>query len=437
MAGLSYSGNMASRYLLQTLLNLLPLPPRSTLTFCAPTDTILPGQSLLAGEELVSSISNTNHITGRFRLRMQRDGNLVMYPMQYAAGVDTVYWNTGTYTAGDNVSLNLDTDGKLCLLNATAFNIRTLNVRQTVFGNPIYHLTIDADGLFQLYSHNLDQNDSWLIAYQEIKDKCHLTGLCGLNSYCIPVDQDTACNCPLGFDFIDPSQENLDCKQKSSVDDCVSTNYTIRELESIIWESDSDSVVRSSNKTECRYECLKDCNCEATLLKNQECKKQKLPLRFGRTNEGESMLTLIKISNGEMGGKERPRETLARNDSLTMIPKNNKNGLQIGILVTGVTCSTFGLIVLAVSIALIVKHYVSVFKVLSDKANGEFIEDFNLRSFTYEELEKATNGFNERRSVSMDVPDDEAILAEWVYSCFEANELLKLFSTEEVDEQAL
>ncbi|KAF2291243.1 hypothetical protein GH714_020853 [Hevea brasiliensis] len=111
---------------------------------------------------------------------MQRDGNLVMYPMQYAAGVDTVYWNTGTYTAGYNVSLNLDTDGKLCLLNATAFNIRTLNVRQTVF------------------------------------------------------DQDTACNCPLGFDFIDPGQENLDCKQKSSVDDCVSTNYTILELESIM-----------------------------------------------------------------------------------------------------------------------------------------------------------------------------------------------------------
>ncbi|KAJ9146003.1 hypothetical protein P3X46_028325 [Hevea brasiliensis] len=366
-------------------------------TFRAPTDTILPGQSLLAGEELVSSISNTNHTTGRFRLKMQRDGNLAMYPTQYAAGVDSLYWNTATFTAGDNVSLNLDTDGKLYLLNATGFNIRTLNDGQTVFGNPIYRLTIDADGLFRLYSYNLDQNGTWLVAYQDCENKCLPKGLCGLNSYCIPLDQNTKCTCPLGFDFINPGQENLGCKRKSSVDDCVSTNYTILELESITWESDSDSVVRSSNKTECRDECLRDCNCEAALFDNQECKKQKLPLRFGRTNnDGETMVTLIKISNGEMGGKERPREMPTRNDSSIMIPKNNKSGLQIGILVAGATSSTFGLIILAISVALIFKHRVSIFKVLSKKANGEFVEDFNLRSFTYEELEKATNGFNER-----------------------------------------
>ncbi|KAF2291004.1 hypothetical protein GH714_018253 [Hevea brasiliensis] len=314
-------------------------------------------------EELVSSISNTNHTTGRFRLKMQRDGELAMYPTQYAAGDDSLYWNTATYTAGDNVSLNLDTDGKLYLLNATGFNIRTLNDGQTVFGNPIYRLTIDADGLFRLYSYNLDQNGTWLVAYQDSENKCLPKGLCGLNSYCIPLDQDTKCTCPLGFDFINPGQENLGCKRKSSVDDCVSTNYTILELESITWESDSDSVVRSSNKTECRDECLRDCNCEAALFDNQECKKQKLPLRFGRTNnDGETMVTLIKISNGEMGGKERPREMPTRNDSSIMIPKNNKSGLQIGILVAGATSSTFGLIILAISVALIFKHRVSIFK---------------------------------------------------------------------------
>ncbi|KAF2290997.1 hypothetical protein GH714_018130 [Hevea brasiliensis] len=294
---------------------------------------------------------------------MQRDGELAMYPTQYAAGDDSLYWNTATYTAGDNVSLNLDTDGKLYLLNATGFNIRTLNDGQTVFGNPIYRLTIDADGLFRLYSYNLDQNGTWLVAYQDSENKCLPKGLCGLNSYCIPLDQNTKCTCPLGFDFINPGQENLGCKRKSSVDDCVSTNYTILELESITWESDSDSVVRSSNKTECRDECLRDCNCEAALFDNQECKKQKLPLRFGRTNnDGETMVTLIKISNGEMGGKERPREMPNTNDSSIMIPKNNKSGLQIGILVAGATSSTFGLIILAISVALIFKNRVSIFK---------------------------------------------------------------------------
>ena len=42
-----------------------------------------------------------------------------------------------------------------------------------------------------------------------------------------------------------------------------------------------------------------------------------------------------------------------------------------------------------------------------------------------------------RRSVSMDVPNDEAILAEWVYRCFEENDLHKLISAEEADTETL
>ncbi|EEF29365.1 conserved hypothetical protein [Ricinus communis] len=42
-----------------------------------------------------------------------------------------------------------------------------------------------------------------------------------------------------------------------------------------------------------------------------------------------------------------------------------------------------------------------------------------------------------RRNVSMDVPGNKAILAEWVYSCFEENELHKLISGVEVDDETL
>lgn len=73
-------------------------------TFDVPTDTILAGQRLLARNDLVSSISKANHASGKFRLSMQKDGNLVQYPADSPAAPEYAYWDTETYTAGDNVS---------------------------------------------------------------------------------------------------------------------------------------------------------------------------------------------------------------------------------------------------------------------------------------------------------------------------------------------
>ncbi|PQQ13369.1 G-type lectin S-receptor-like serine/threonine-protein kinase LECRK3 [Prunus yedoensis var. nudiflora] len=50
-------------------------------SFDHPTDTLLPGQRLLSGDELLSAKSEADHSTGIFRLKMQNDGNLVQYPV--------------------------------------------------------------------------------------------------------------------------------------------------------------------------------------------------------------------------------------------------------------------------------------------------------------------------------------------------------------------
>ncbi|KAJ0097000.1 hypothetical protein Patl1_27799 [Pistacia atlantica] len=50
-------------------------------SFGHPTDTILPTQRLQPGVELFSSVSETDPSTGKFRLKMQQDGNLLQYPI--------------------------------------------------------------------------------------------------------------------------------------------------------------------------------------------------------------------------------------------------------------------------------------------------------------------------------------------------------------------
>ncbi|KAJ4715257.1 G-type lectin S-receptor-like serine/threonine-protein kinase [Melia azedarach] len=55
-------------------------------SFRNPTDTILPTQRLSAGAELFPWLSETDHSTGRFRLKMQHDGHLVQYPTNSLIG---------------------------------------------------------------------------------------------------------------------------------------------------------------------------------------------------------------------------------------------------------------------------------------------------------------------------------------------------------------
>lgn len=42
-----------------------------------------------------------------------------------------------------------------------------------------------------------------------------------------------------------------------------------------------------------------------------------------------------------------------------------------------------------------------------------------------------------RRNIELEVEDDEIILTEWIYKCYQAGELIKLFDDEEVEKKQL
>lgn len=86
-------------------------------SFNNPTDTILGGQSLYAGKQLLSSVSEPNSST-QFCLNMQADGNLVLYPKNTKDENTDVYWasNTGNH---QQIHLHLDNNGQLLLLTAS------------------------------------------------------------------------------------------------------------------------------------------------------------------------------------------------------------------------------------------------------------------------------------------------------------------------------
>uniref|UniRef100_A0A2C9WEZ1 non-specific serine/threonine protein kinase n=1 Tax=Manihot esculenta TaxID=3983 RepID=A0A2C9WEZ1_MANES len=348
------------------------------------SDTILPGQRLLAGKRLVSSNSSANHTSGRFQLFMQNDGNLVQYPLEYTGEKDYAYWVSGTSAAGDDVSLNLDRNGQLYLLNATGSNIKTLKERGNISGNLIYRATIDEDGIFRLYSHNLDHYGNWSIEWWSSDNKCDPIGLCGMNSYCTLVNHGTSCACPPGFDFIDQSQKHLGCQRNSSDEGCMEfkeSNYIIHKLEYVSWEDDPYATFGSNTETDCREECSTDCNCEAALFKNQECRKQKFPLRFGRFKQNEPVVTFIKVSIRSSGTKI---------ESMKKMKEQRMN-----ILIIGIVLLTLAVFLLAIFGVLSYRYRVWNYKKISGQGNNALFEDITLRSFTYDELNKATNHFKD------------------------------------------
>ncbi|XP_057495643.1 G-type lectin S-receptor-like serine/threonine-protein kinase LECRK2 [Actinidia eriantha] len=326
-------------------------------SFDHPTDTIVPGQRLTAGKELFSGVSETDPSTGIFRLKMQNDGHLVQYPVDVPDAPPHAYWQSETYWVGDNVTLNLDDDGHLYLLNTTGANIRNLTEGESTREVKIYNLKIDVDGFFRVYSRTLDQTGNWSTKWQSTR-----------------------------FEFVNHGKWASGCQRNFVADSFNNTNgvvkFTMSPLENTIWHT-SYFVLELNTKEDCEEDCLQDCNCEAVLFKEGQCKKQKLPLRYGRRLQTDSQVAFIKMGN----------MTGPITKALPFDPP--KKVVRVEILIIGVLLAGFAFLLLAISGVLIYRNRVWTYRKIVGKGNVEFDEDIALRSFTFAELEQVTNGFNQ------------------------------------------
>ncbi|XXG65306.1 hypothetical protein AAC387_Pa05g3042 [Persea americana] len=369
-------------------------------TFNSPTDTILGGQRLSAGKALISSGSETNQNSGRFQMVMQTDGNLVFYPTQGPTAPEDAYWASRTDGRGNNVTLNLDDNGFLYLLNTTGSNIQNLtkgfDARIQNTTTNIYRGTLGVDGVFRLYLHRFERNGSAIesVSWSSTSQICGVKGLCGLNSYCVLSDTQANCRCPRGFEFVDPSRWSLGCDMTFTGEDCIAkkedVKYDIMRMTNTEWKNNPYAVLSSLSEEGCREECLQDCHCEAALFEGQNCYKQKLPLQYWRPKSDGSVTVFVKYGDGN-GNPGSPDDGVKPE-----LPSKSKKELRKEIMIVSVGLVSLSVIFLAISGFLIYKHRIWSYELLSETIkNGEESEDFAPRPFTFDELEKATDGFKE------------------------------------------
>ncbi|XP_065616341.1 G-type lectin S-receptor-like serine/threonine-protein kinase LECRK1 [Quercus suber] len=378
-------------------------------SFDFPTDTILGGQNLSNGNGLVSSVSRSDHSSGRYCLRMQDDGNLVSYPVNNTYISENAYWkisydhdhicsynNTclmsdGTF--GNFINLSLDQRGLLSLANRsshiyTLANISYFGKKETV----IYRAILDSDGIFRLYSHHFFGNTSSRVSlvWSALHDQCEVKGFCGFNSYCKGAGSRAECRCFPGFEFMNSGNKCLGCYKMGYKDGCSSSNdsmipYDIIAQPNISWGDFPYSMVRTEQDN-CNKSCLGDSNCGAALFyMNGTCTKYKLPLRYGRS-QNSSAIAFFKVigKNGPDHPPPFPGTLMDSKRKMTLI-------LSLTLGSIALLCSA-----IAISCFFIYRHQVHRYRKLSlENVNLEFAENFTLRSFSYSELENATDGFKE------------------------------------------
>ncbi|XP_006854585.3 G-type lectin S-receptor-like serine/threonine-protein kinase RLK1 [Amborella trichopoda] len=364
-------------------------------SFDIPTDTIMSGQRLLNGYEILSSSSDTTFSSGKFRLKMQDDGNLVLYPMNTTDRGYNSYWSTATYGRGNSLTLNLNSDGHLYLMNSSGYFVK--NITESKDSSFIYRMTLSSEGKLELYSHGLEKNGSLnsSVIWSAVEGSCDVKGICGDNSYCIlKALKKPSCRCAPGFSAPGPERTFLDCARSFKDWECEDRkyNFTIDTIEKVIWQDPeyTDDIV---TEDDCKETCLDDCTCMAAFFDYQKCAIMKSPLRYGkRTSNSVKAFFRVPHNVTTTGSSNISPPHLSRNPTGSVIERGLHGSFNKWFPISLALGS--GLVLsLALSGFLAYRSRMGWYYRLS--SNHSLKNQVNLISFAYGQLYEATRGFAE------------------------------------------
>ncbi|KAJ6366350.1 hypothetical protein OIU77_002852 [Salix suchowensis] len=387
-------------------------------SFDFPTDTILGGQSLTISHELVSSVSSSNHSSGRFLLAMQEDGNLVAYRRRSANLSSDPYWSSKTFV---RLNLSLNHQGLLSMKSyksgpdvlVLANSSYSCENRTTIF-----RATLDAGGIFTLYSHCFESKTSWSVhtEWSALNNQCDVLGFCDFNSYCSVTGTNGECSCYPGFVFNDPNDKFSGCYRNASESFCADSKegrqYNVTRIENLLFERDPYSALELEEE-KCRSSCLDDCQCDVALFMDAKCEKHTFPIRdraflYEKLSEIISLtgdFTLRSFSYDEIEKATNGfREELGRG-SVGAVYKGKINGGEKTVAIKRL-----------------------------EKSNAVISVKADIYSFGVVLLEIISC----RSSIQADVStEDEMILSRWAYQCFVAGQLDMLVKDEHIEYESL
>ncbi|KAM3730934.1 hypothetical protein ACB098_12G124200 [Castanea mollissima] len=370
-------------------------------SFDHPTDTMLPSQTMSLGSKLVARYSEMNYSKGRFQFQLKMNKSLVLqtraYPMDDSY---TDYWPTPEEPVGSDFPLVFNQSGSITFTTTNGSIVKNISSNPGSMQDFYQRVIMEYDGVFRhyVYPKSSLKSRSWPMTWSSLSTvpsnicnfvAIHGSGPCGYNSYCsLGDDQRPKCLCPDGYTYIDPEDVMKGCRQNflsQSCDEALpeSDLFYFKSMPYIDWPGRYDyEYFQGQNEDWCRTACLGDCFCAAAIYRNGKCWKKKFPLSNGRMDSSYEGKSLIKIRKDNSTLKPSGAD-LKKKDQSTVI-------LIVSVLLSS---SVFLNLLFLLAVFLLVFH----FKYWKPKAlkPHPVMPSMNLRSYTYEELTEATNGFRE------------------------------------------
>ncbi|RWW82169.1 hypothetical protein BHE74_00009393 [Ensete ventricosum] len=373
-------------------------------SFDFPTDTLLPGQVLTQGSSLRSQLTDSDTSDGRFQLVAETDGSLVLYPLNLpTANQYTAYWSTVTTGSGNQLVYNETGSLYYALSNGTIVNISSAYSTSNFY----QRARLDPDGVFRRYIYAKNgtaggsSSETWNAVTKVPIDICQDfdpqqefgSGVCGFNSYCSSVGDQVRvnCMCPQQYSFVDPDKKYKGCKQ-DFLQTCEGYNpddFEMIAVDNLDWPYFAYEQYKPVAQDQCEQYCLEDCFCVFATFWSDEggCWKKRQPLAHGRTGSYVQRTALIKVSKSNASLTPPP-------GTVTTITKKQRTPMnRVGSAL--LWCFGFlNLILVALmSVAVLVCRRKRSQKMMLRRQTS--MSMVNLRVFSYQELEEATDGFKE------------------------------------------
>ncbi|PON40691.1 S-locus glycoprotein [Trema orientale] len=236
-------------------------------SFENPTDTFLPGMMLDENLVLTSWKSSDDPGSGNFTFQQDQERTNQVIILKRSVK----YWNSGV--SGRFISLNEMPPAILYLLsNFTSKTVRNNSVPYLT--SSLYNhtrLVMSISGQIQYL--RWDSQMVWSPIWAEPRDKCSVYNACGNFGSCNSKNN-LVCKCLPGFKPISPDdwisgdysggcvRKTTTCRNNSMVD-------TFLDLK-MMKVGNPDSQFNAKSETECKIECLNNCQCQAYLFEEAE-----------------------------------------------------------------------------------------------------------------------------------------------------------------------
>ncbi|XP_024926688.3 G-type lectin S-receptor-like serine/threonine-protein kinase LECRK2 [Ziziphus jujuba] len=366
-------------------------------SFNEPTDTLLPKQILSRGKSLVARYSEDNYSSGRFLFMLESNGNLVLYTRNFPQNAPNyAYWKSETEGSGFQVMFN--ESGAIYLQAKNGNILKYLSMTSSSMKDFYQRAILENDGVFRqyVYPKGGDPTSSGWHEFRSeslpsippnictsISGEDTAGGACGFNSYCrIGVNQRRTCSCPSGYTFIDPSDPVKGCKQNFEAQSCDGEDhddlFEFYSMEQTDWPYGDYQHFKEVDEEWCKKACLSDCFCAVAIFRGRECWKKRVPFANGMMDPSLSGKALIKVR---------------KNDSSPGHPDKNDRSVLVLIGSLLLSGSVFMNLLLLLAAFLVAFYLNPKSKAIQPNPVASGI---NLQVFTYEELNKATNKFNEQ-----------------------------------------